>query len=342
MAVLRPRRSRTAFVLSGGGNLGAIQVGQLKALTEHGIVPDLVLGCSVGALNGAAYARAPTRAGVRRLEDLWQDVESPTLMPSSRIPSAVQLLRRGASLHDNAGLRHTIDTMLGGRERFEDLALRFQCVATDVETAMERWFTEGELVPAILASAALPAVYPPVEIGSHRYLDGGVVDNVPIARAVELGCTLVYVLHMGPHGRPDADIRRPLDGALMAYWLARNSRFARDLAALPAGVDAVVLPPGRRPDLRYDDFSQTAMLVEQGYENTLRFLDERAEELEARRQRTLRGRLARMRLPTGREAPRTAEDAAVDPAGAIVSAPPDRDGDTGDSGDAVAGGRGGA
>ena len=168
--ILRRNQQRTAFVLSGGGNLGALQVGMLTALAEHDIVPDVVLGCSVGALNGAAYSRAPTRAGVQRLADRWRDIESPTLMPSSLVPNALQLLRKGASLHDNQGLRETVEAMLGDQLTFESLAVEFQCVATNVDTAMAEWFTEGQVVPAVLASAALPAVYPPVELDGVRYL----------------------------------------------------------------------------------------------------------------------------------------------------------------------------
>jgi len=324
---LRRRRPRTAFVLSGGGNLGAIQVGMLKALAEHDIVPDLVLGCSVGALNGAGYARAPTRAGVARMERRWMAVDSPTLMPSSRIPSALQLVRKGESLHDNAGLRRTIDAMLEDQQHFGDLSIEFQCVATDVDSAMAHWFTSGPLAPAILASTALPAVYPPVTVEGVRYVDGGVVDNVPIDRAVELGCTRIFVIHLGPHGRPDAHIRRPIDGALLAYWLARNSRFARDLAALPDGVEAIVLPSGDRPDLRYDDFGSSPELIEQGYANTLAFLEARAAEIEAQRGGpTLRDALARLRLPSGRGRTQAAERAATDPHGAIVVG--DEDGDS--------------
>lgn len=317
--ILRRNQQRTAFVLSGGGNLGALQVGMLGALAEAAIVPDVVLGCSVGALNGAGYARAPTRAGVRRLTELWCGIDSPTLMPSSFVPNALQLLRKGASLHDNEGLRRSLVAMLGDQDTFDSLALDFQCVATNADTAMAHWFTEGPIIPAVMASAALPAVYPPVEVEGTRYVDGGVVDNVPISRAVELGCNRIFVLQVGPHGRPDADIRRPLDGALLAYWLARNSRFARDLAALPDGVEAIVLPPGRRPELRYDDFSQTESLIAQGNAQTREFLEQRASEMEAvESQQGIRARLARLRLPGTIRRMRAAEDAALDPDGAIV------------------------
>jgi NTE family protein len=316
------RRPRVAFVLSGGGNLGAIQVGMLRALTERGIVADVVLGCSVGALNGAGYALDPSHAGVDRLVEHWRHATH-TVMPSSRVPSAVQLLRKGASLHSESGLRTSLEALLGADRGFDDLQLPFQCVATDIERAMERWFDDGDLVQAILASAALPAVYPPVMIDGVRYMDGGVVDNVPIGRAVELGCRTIYVLHVGPHGRPDAEIKRPLDGALLAYWVARNSRFARDLASLPDRVEAVVLPPGRRPELKYDDFSQTDELVRQGYDNSSRFLDERAEVAVDRRRRPEMLRPLERLVLSARERSwrQAAEEAAVSPDGAVLTPP---------------------
>jgi len=268
------RRSRVAFVLSGGGNLGAIQVGMLGALTDRGITPDIVLGCSVGALNGGAFAAEPTAEGVARLTDRWRLLAAAELMPSSWVPASVQLLRKGSSLSANSGLSGTIATLLGERDRFDELAIPFQCVATDVDTGGERWFSEGELLPPILASAALPAVYPMVTIEGRRYFDGGVVNNVPVTRAIELGARKIFVLHVGPHGRPNPEVRRPLDAALIAYWIARNSRFARDLAAVPKGVEVIVLPPGRRPEIRYDDFEQTEQLIAQGRINAQGYLDE--------------------------------------------------------------------
>src|SRR3954468_9556304 len=100
----RHRPEKTAFVLSGGGNMGALQVGMLRALVERDIRPDLVLGCSVGALNGAAYAADPTPAGVDRLEDLWLRLAGPDVMPASNwLPSALNLAKRGESIHSNDG-----------------------------------------------------------------------------------------------------------------------------------------------------------------------------------------------------------------------------------------------
>jgi NTE family protein len=317
------RKPRTAFVLSGGGNLGAIQVGMLRALVEHGVVPDVVVGCSVGALNGGAFALSPDHQGVDRLVEHWRSVGQYQLMPTSRIPPALQLVRKGVSLHDNDGLRASLESLVGRDRRFEDLRIPFECVAVDVDRAVEKWFTEGPIIPAVLASAALPGVYPPVELDGRRYADGGIVNNVPITRAVELGCREIYVLHVGPHGRPDHELKRPLDGLVLAYWVARNSRFARDLADLPDGVEAVILPPGQRPELRFDDFTQTDELVAQGYRNASEFLTARAAELEQRAGADRLGPLERL-ISSARNRGwyKAAEQAASDPGGAVLTAPP--------------------
>lgn len=255
----------TAFVLAGGGNLGAIQAGMLRALSEHKIRPDLILGCSVGAINGAAFATDPTLAGARLLETRWRNVTAEAVMPPGRLPGAVQLVRKGESIHPNQGLRELIESFLGGKSRFEDLSTRFECVATDMAASAEKWFNSGSLIGPLLASAALPAVFPPVEVNGRRYLDGGVVNNVPLSRAMHLGAERIYVLHVGSHGRPETSIRRPIEAALIGYWIARNCRFANDLNDIPAGVQVVVMSPEIRPDLRYDDFSETDALISDGY-----------------------------------------------------------------------------
>lgn len=270
------RKPRTAFVLSGGGNLGALQVGQLRALVERGVQPDLIVGCSIGALNGSAYAANPTLAGVRRLESEWLDLqEQPdSVMPGSWMPSPLLLVRKGAALSRNDGLRATVERFLDGATTFEELAVPFECVATDVDAGSERYFSEGPLVEPILASAALPAVYPMVTIDGRRYFDGGVLDNVPISRAVRLGAKKIYVLQVGLHGKPSPEVRRPASSLQIAYWISRNARFARDLADVPKNVEAVVLPLGHRPEIRYDDFSRTEELMEQGYDRAVEYLDE--------------------------------------------------------------------
>jgi NTE family protein len=263
-------------VLGGGGNLGAVQIGMLRALAERRVVPDLIVGCSVGALNGAGFAQDPTLVGVARLEERWRSLDARSIMPSSWWPTAVHMARRGNAIHDSDGLRHLVEEVVTAG-RFEDLAVRFECVATDVDNAREVWFSEGPLVDPILASSAIPSVYPPVEIDGVHYVDGAVVNDVPVSRAVELGARVVYVLHVGSFDRPRPEPKRPIDVAVQAYWIARRHRFNRDMATVPAGVQTIVLPQGDPPRIAYNDFTRTDALIAGAYAASAAMLDELAD-----------------------------------------------------------------
>ena len=271
----RGRRTTTAFVLSGGGNLGALQVGMLRALAERDIVPDLVVGSSVGAINGAGIALDPTVDGARRLELIWRRIDGRALCPPFHLPLPVQIARRGRlALHPNDGLAKVISDALGDTT-FEDLSVPFQCVATSLERRLPRWFSSGPMAEPLLASAAIPAVFPPVEIDGERYIDGAVVYDVPVQRAVELGATRLYVLNTGNLDRPHPPPRRPLDLALEASWIARANWYRLSLETLPPSVETIVLPHGQPPMLRYDDFTRTTELIERGRELAAAFLDGR-------------------------------------------------------------------
>jgi NTE family protein len=270
---VRRRPAPIGFVLGGGGNLGAVQIGMLRALAERRVVPDLIVGCSVGALNGAAFAQDPTLVGVARLEERWRSLDARSIMPAGWWPTAVHMARRGNAIHDSDGLRHLVEEVVTAR-RFEDLAVRFECVATDIDNAREVWFDTGPLVAPILASSAIPSVYPPVEIDGVHYVDGAVVNDVPVSRAVDLGARVVYVLHVGSFDRPRPEPKRPIDVAVQAYWIARRHRFNRDLATVPAGVRTIVLPQGDPPRIAYNDFSRTDALIAGAYAASAAMLDE--------------------------------------------------------------------
>jgi predicted acylesterase/phospholipase RssA len=204
----RRKPGPVAFVLSGGGNLGALQIGMLRALAERHLRPDLIVGCSVGAINGAGLAEDASLAGVARMERLWRDLDSTELMPGGLLPGAMALARKGEAIHGNDGLRKALETHLRARS-FEELTIPFQCVATDVLGVREAWFASGPLIEPILASCAIPAVYPAVEIDGVRYLDGAIVDEVPMSRAVELGARTLYVLQVSGFSRPPARAPAP-------------------------------------------------------------------------------------------------------------------------------------
>ncbi|MDX6683665.1 MAG: hypothetical protein QOG94_3704 [Solirubrobacteraceae bacterium] len=245
-----------AFVLGGGGGpLGAHEVGMLRALFERGIVPELVLGTSVGAINGAAICADPSVDGVHRLAELWAAIGRRDVFGGSLLRRARTLARTRTHLHGNELLRARLTEALGAR-RIEDLAIAFQCVAASIEGACEHWFSDGPLIDAILASAAVPGILPPVHIGGEHFIDGGIVNSIPVGRAVELGARRIYVLHVGRLDRPLEPPRWPWEVALVAFEIARRHRFLGDLAALPAGIELHVLPTGQRDPPRYSDLSQ--------------------------------------------------------------------------------------
>jgi NTE family protein len=273
----KPREKRVAFVLGGGGHNGAAEVGMLRALLEHEVLPDLVVGTSVGALNGAAIAYAPTLESVERLREVWLTLDDDRIFGGSIFAGAANLVRSRTHMHSNQPLRDLLERLLPAA-RFEDLAVPFQCVAASIERASEHWFSEGPLVDAILASAAVPAVLPPVRIGGEHFVDGGIVNSIPISRAVELGATEIYVLQVGRVEAPLAPPKTPLQVGLVAFEIARRHRFARDLATLPDGVTAHVLPTGepkapKLTQLNYRDFRAIARRIDRAHRAAAAYLD---------------------------------------------------------------------
>ena len=211
-----------AFVLSSGANLGAVQVGMLRALIEHDIRPDLVVGCSIGAINGAGLAEDPTDTGVARLESLWQAMDGRDLMPRRWLPPPIVLAaRRRDAVHTQDALAAVLRRTLAA-DRFEDLAVPFQCVATDIAAEREAWFSEGPLVEALLASAAIPAVYPLVEIDGRRYLDGGMISPIPVDEALAAGATHVLALQTRPYGIPRRSASRIGDRLIVRHLRGLN------------------------------------------------------------------------------------------------------------------------
>ena len=270
---------KVAFVLGGGGQLGAHEVGMLRALLERGLRPELIVGTSVGAINGAVVATDPTPARAAHLGEVWSRIESSEAFSGSVLGRLGTLARTRTHLHGNGALRGLLADSLPAR--FEDLRVPFQCVAASIEGTSEGWFSEGALVDAVLASSAVPGILPPVEIGDEHFLDGGIVNSIPVGRAVELGARTVYVLHVGRLERPLDPPRWPWEVGLVAFEIARRHRFVGDLAALPEGVTVHVMPTGQSSPPRYSDVSQfryrdtsaIADRVSRAYEASIAYLD---------------------------------------------------------------------
>jgi NTE family protein len=262
----------TAFVLAGGGSRGAVQVGMLTELVDRGIRADRVYGASVGAVNGAAYAGDPTRSGMEHLQRIWRGLSGDTIFPRGRAHGPWTFFQQRQAVHANSGLRRILEEGLRF-ERLEDAVVPLEVVATSLHDGLERWLTEGPAIEAVLASAAIPAMFPPVRIGDELLIDGGVVDNVPISRAIDAGATRVYVLLCGPlHYRP-RPARRPVEAVLTGFFVAVHARFARELEMVPPGVEVTVFSGGGDPAADYRDFTGTSELIALGRAEVAAVLD---------------------------------------------------------------------
>ncbi|MCX4744917.1 patatin-like phospholipase family protein [Kitasatospora sp. NBC_01287] len=272
-------RYRCAFVLGGGGYLGAHEVGMLRALLEAGIRPDLVVGTSVGALNGAVLAADPTPDAVERLVAVWAGLTGSAVFSGSVLQRTRTAVRSRTHLHSDTRLRALLERELHGR-LIEDLAVPFQCVAAEVESAAEHWFTEGPVVEALLASCAVPGLLPAARIDGRHYLDGGLVNSIPVGRAVALGAREVFVLQVGRIEQPLRPAQRPWEVPLVAFEIARRHRFAHDVSNLPPGVDVHLLPsgaaderpPGPVSQLRYRDARRVAERIDRAHRASARYL----------------------------------------------------------------------
>jgi NTE family protein len=189
-----PNRPHTAFVFSGGASLGALQVGMLRALYEQGIVADVLVGTSVGALNAAFVASRPqTPATAAELARVWRSLQREDLFPVSLRTLVSGLCRQRDHLVPDRGLRSQVSRYI----EFEDLSeapVPLHVVAYDLIEGNEVLLSDGRAVEAITAAASIPGIFPPVTIGERCLIDGGVVNNTPISHAVELGAERIYVL----------------------------------------------------------------------------------------------------------------------------------------------------
>lgn len=260
-----------AFVLSGGASLGAVQVGMLAALAEAGVAPDLVVGTSVGALNGAVLAETgDVAATVERLTTSWQRLAREDVFPGGLPNQALRLARHG-SLYPPDGLATLIRSSLRVR-RFEQLALPFGLVATDVLTGHARYIDSGPLGPALLATSAIPGLFPPVEVDGALLEDGGMVANVPLVQAVERGAASLVVLDAGDVCHLDVPPRPVPDGVVHALATAVRQRVLLEAPLVARSRPTLYLP---RPCIRNRsplDLTTSAELIEPARACAARFL----------------------------------------------------------------------
>ena len=255
----------------------------LHALAERSIKPDIVLGTSIGAINGAMFAADPSVEGVERLGRLWDDSNLAGASAGALLRRVTTLARTGTHLQSLEEVRRRLADAFPV-ERVEELEVPFQCVAASIERAAEHWFADGVLTDVVLASCAVPGILPPVPIGDEHFIDGGIVNSIPVARAVDLGAKTIYVLQVGRLERPLQPPRWPWEVGLVAFEVARRHRFASDLASLPDGVRLHILPTGGSAAPAYNDLTGQLRVrriargvrqqIDSSYQASLRYLRE--------------------------------------------------------------------
>jgi NTE family protein len=263
----------TAFVFAGGGSLGAVEVGMLRALVQRGVQADFVVGSSVGAINAVQFAADPTAEGVDRLERIWRTVRTDDVFPLSSVGAILRLLTRRGHLIAQTALRRLLDRHLTVQQ-LEDAALPCHVIATDLLDGSEVRLSTGPAVDALLASTAIPGIFQPVCRAGRHLVDGGVTSNTPVATAVDLGASRVIVLPTGTACALEAPPRGMAAAVLHALTILIARQLVSDVERLRDRAEMVVVPPLCPLAISSYDFSHGGELINRAAESTARWLDD--------------------------------------------------------------------
>jgi NTE family protein len=267
------KQPSVAFVLSGGAGLGAIQVGMLRALYERGITPNVIVGTSAGAINGAYIASRPqTPATADALGAIWRGLRRGQVFPLNPVTGLLGFLGTRDHLVPDSGLRRLVDRHVEVAD-LEEMAIPLHVVAVDVVTGEELRLSRGPVRDAVVASAAIPAVLPPVEWGDRTLIDGGVSNNTPISHAVELGAERIYVLPTGHACALDEPPSGALAMALHAITLLTHRRLLDDIERHRDDAQLIVLPPPCPLSIQPIDFARADELIAVALADAREFLE---------------------------------------------------------------------
>jgi NTE family protein len=260
------------FVLGGGGSLCAVQVGMLQALAELPIHPDLVVGTSVGSLNGAVVALDP-KGAANRLSHAWARITRKQVFPGGLLSQVRTLERSKTHLFPNSGLAALVADFVGPTAQFEDLSLPFSAVTTDVATASPHVVNTGALLPALLASAAIPGIFPWVDHDGRRLYDGGVVANVPLRQALAMGARSLVILDCQFPGHLLPPPETLAETLLFTAMVTMRTQVVLEAPLVATEVPVVYLPGPAAHRISPFDFASTSLLVEDAYEASRAFLE---------------------------------------------------------------------
>ncbi|MGH6796510.1 MAG: patatin-like phospholipase family protein [Methylocella sp.] len=276
---------KTAFAFAGGGSLGAVQVGMVRVLLAEGVQPDFVVGASAGAMNAAYFAGTPDAEGMERLAEIWSGLRRKEVFPVT-FKSAIGLLGHPDGVIDSGGLRRLIENNLP-YARLEDATVPVHVIAASVE-GMAVVLSKGPAIDAILASAAIPGIFPPVRIDGQTLMDGAIARDSPIRVAADLGASRIIVLPTGYACALEKSPKGAITWALHAITLLITWRLIHDIERLADEIDVCIVPALCPLDVWPYDFSASRRLIQRAEASTRKWLDggglsrrSRPQELEA-------------------------------------------------------------
>jgi len=261
---------RLAFVFSGGASYAAAQAGMLRAMTAAGIVPDLVVGTSAGALNAVAYAADPTAAGVERLVRSWTATSRSDVFPVRPLALAQGLF----GYRDHLFPSTRFERWLAGNlpvQLLEDTVLPATVVTTDRSSGQPVHLTRGPALPALMASSAVPGIFPAVTIDGRTLVDGGLSEDTPIGVAEASGATTIFVFPShAPAGMSPGEHRAT---ALLTYAYRQVlGHWTVDRSEADPALDVEVLPVPSSGTSSPFDFSHTDELIRRAGQLTEQWL----------------------------------------------------------------------
>ena len=255
-----------AFVLSGGGSRGALQVGALKALVEAGIRPDMVVGTSIGSVNGAFFAADPTLAGIEKLEAIWHQLEDAVIFPGSKGVALLRFIRGRSSLYPNDEVQEILQETLPC-SRFDELSIPCYAVAIDIDSGEIVAFGDkkgDQLEDGLMSSMALVPAHPPWEVGERRFIDGGFGAVLPVRQAIERGATQIIALHLRTPLMPREDVQSAFEVMTQAADLLARQQTEADLVYAAEHADLITIDLYSDARTPLDDFSHTVPRLAKG------------------------------------------------------------------------------
>ncbi len=267
------KKGRIAFVLSGGGNYGALQAGALYSLLERNIYPDLLVGTSAGALNAVFLAIEPSLTQVQRLAEIWSSVKPEEVGVANSLVLLRQMLRRKPSMFDSKYLTGFIRARLpGGVVSFKDLKMPTYTVAVRLKDGSLRVFGDDprdQLIDGMMSSSAIPPYYPPWPCERELYLDGGARSNLPLLVAVERGASEIYALDVQDKvgGQTESMDMMSLVWRTVSFMLSQQTEMElREARRLGVAIHYVPLSAA---GVSFWDFQKAEKLITLGKEQVL-------------------------------------------------------------------------